>query len=334
MEPLTLNQKKMPQRMSHCVRKMNLTTTTGLRPPAKDKEETLTLRCEQELSKICQELEEKSSIRECKSLSLDPSMPSLGTSVPFLGPSMPLLGPSTPLLGSPSSSSSTPLLGSLSSRLLLVGLCWCFSKWRGKPESRDKLETSSSEEEEDSEAKEDSNSNETFMPWPQQVIGVACVHEGWSKPRENILYSLLVPLRPPPRHTFHLELGNAEEMSARKCCVCMELECSCERERLVGDTLCFLHHTQDELSGKQEPSLLDSLCMGSYLHGEKTAHWFQSLVQAAWWHLPQSCDCCLMVLPSLSSCKIKLTTPCTKTFNIEMRLGVHLGDWDTFLSIE
>ncbi|OXB51686.1 hypothetical protein ASZ78_006275 [Callipepla squamata] len=102
----------------------------------------------------------------------------------------------------------------------------------------------------------------------------------------------------------------------------------------MGDMLCFLHHAQDELSGKQEPSLLHSLCMGSYLHGEKTARWFQCLVQAAWCYLPQLRDCRLTVLPSLSSCKIKLTTPCTKTFNTEMRLGVQLDDLDTFLSIE
>ncbi|OXB58029.1 hypothetical protein ASZ78_012295 [Callipepla squamata] len=121
---------------------------------------------------------------------------------------------------------------------------------------------------------------------------------------------------------------------ARKCCVRVELECSRERERLLGDPLFFLHHAQDELSGKQEPSLLHRLCMFSYLHGKKTARWFQCLVQAAWWHLPQSRDCRLTVLPSLSSCKIKLTTPCTRLFNAEMSLGVQLDDLDTFLSIE
>ncbi|OXB51710.1 hypothetical protein ASZ78_013133 [Callipepla squamata] len=124
-------------------------------------------------------------------------------------------------------------------------------------------------------------------------------------------------------------------MSARKCCVRVELECSCERERLLGDTLCFLHHAQDELSGKQEPSLLHmEPCMGSYLHGEKTARWFQCLVQAACWHLPQWRDCRLTMLPYLSSCNVKLTTPCTRSFNTEMRLGVQLDDSHTFLSIK
>lgn len=95
----------------------------------------------------------------------------------------------------------------------------------------------------------------------------------------------------------------------------------------------FFHHTQDELRGKQEHSLLDSFCRGSFLHREKTTFWSQGQVRAAWWHLPQSCDCRLTVLPSLSSCKIKLTAPSRNTFSIEMMLGVQLN-WDTFPSLE
>lgn len=119
--------------------------------------------------------------------------------------------------------------------------------------------------------------------------------------------------RPPLRHTFHPEPGNTEEMSARKSCLHVELECTCMREQLLGDVLCFPHHAQDKLRGKQEPSLLNSFCRVSYLHREKTTCWFQHQLQAAWWHLPQLCDGCLTALPSLSSCKIKLTTPSRNT---------------------
>lgn len=119
--------------------------------------------------------------------------------------------------------------------------------------------------------------------------------------------------RPPLRHTFHPEPGDTEEMSTRKSCLRVELECTCMREQLLGDMLCFLHHAQDKLRGKQEPSLLNSFCRVSYLHGEKTACWFQHQVQAAWWHLPQLCDGCLTALPSLSSYKIKLTTSSRNT---------------------
>ncbi|XP_031458381.1 inositol 1,4,5-trisphosphate receptor-interacting protein-like 1 [Phasianus colchicus] len=172
-----------------------------------------------------------------------------------------------------------------------------------------------------------------FTPRLQQAIGVSWIYEGWSNPRENLLYRLLVPMRPPPGHTFHPETDDTEKMSARKFCLRVELECTCVREQLLGDMLCFLHHTRDELRRNQEPSLLDSFCRGSYLHREKTTRWFQRQVQAAWWHLPQSYDCCLRVLPSLSSCKIKLTIPSVDTFSIEMMLGVQLNS-DTFLSFK
>lgn len=103
----------------------------------------------------------------------------------------------------------------------------------------------------------------SFKPWLQPVISVTCIYEGWSAHEDNFLYNLIVPLRPPPRHTFHMELGDVEEMSARMSCQCME----------------------------------------------KTTHWFQNRMKAAWKHLPQLHDCCLNVLPSQGSCEIKLVTP-------------------------
>lgn len=61
-------------------------------------------------------------------------------------------------------------------------------------------------------------------------------------------------------HTFHLELDDVEEVPARMSCLHVELECTCAREQLLGDVLCFLHCAQDELRGKQEAGFLDTIC--------------------------------------------------------------------------
>ncbi|NXG94511.1 IPIL1 protein, partial [Stercorarius parasiticus] len=41
----------------------------------------------------------------------------------------------------------------------------------------------------------------------QPAVGVGCVYEGWSAQEDNVIYRLLVPLRPPPGHVFCLEPG-------------------------------------------------------------------------------------------------------------------------------
>ncbi|NXI73010.1 IPIL1 protein, partial [Anseranas semipalmata] len=46
-----------------------------------------------------------------------------------------------------------------------------------------------------------------FMPRLQQAIGVAVSFDGSGPQDEGTLYRLLVPLNPPPGHSFHLELG-------------------------------------------------------------------------------------------------------------------------------
>lgn len=117
-------------------------------------------------------------------------------------------------------------------------------------------------------------------------------------------------------------------------CLRVDLECTCARENLLGDTLCFLHHSQEEMREEQEPSLLYTLYKGSYLHIEKTTRWFQNQVRAAWRHLPLSRNCCLTVLPSCSSSKIKVTTASMHTFSIEMISGMQLDDSHPFLSFE
>ncbi|NXW45903.1 IPIL1 protein, partial [Nyctiprogne leucopyga] len=50
-------------------------------------------------------------------------------------------------------------------------------------------------------------SRKNFKPRLQQAVGVGAVCEGWSAQEDDVLYCLLMPLQPPPRHTFCLELG-------------------------------------------------------------------------------------------------------------------------------
>ncbi|XP_046765000.1 inositol 1,4,5-trisphosphate receptor-interacting protein-like 1 isoform X2 [Gallus gallus] len=175
----------------------------------------------------------------------------------------------------------------------------------------------------------------SFVPRLQPAIGVACVCEGWSAQEDNVIYRLLVPMRAPPGHAFRVELGNPKETpKSKKSCLRVELECMCARERLLGDMLCFLHHTRRELRENQEASLLNTLCRASYLDVRKTTRWFQNRVKAAWNCLPQSRDWGLELVPSDHSCKIKLTPPSKSTFTIEMTLGVQLDESGTFLSFD
>ncbi|POI30389.1 hypothetical protein CIB84_005861 [Bambusicola thoracicus] len=174
----------------------------------------------------------------------------------------------------------------------------------------------------------------SFRPQLQPAIGVACTSEGWSAHEDNIVYRLLVPMRPPPGHTFHVELGDTEETSKGKSCLHVALECMCARERLLGDVLCFLHHTWRELTENQEASLLHTLCTASYLDVQKSTRWFRNRVKEAWQCLPQSHDCCMELLPSDNSCKIRLITPREYTFTIQLTLGVQLDESSTFLSFD
>uniref|UniRef100_A0A8U7M0F7 Mab-21-like HhH/H2TH-like domain-containing protein n=1 Tax=Corvus moneduloides TaxID=1196302 RepID=A0A8U7M0F7_CORMO len=152
----------------------------------------------------------------------------------------------------------------------------------------------------------DSVSN-SFYPVPQEAIGVGSAFEGWSPREQDVVYRLLVPLNPPPGHAFHLELNSAGQMAARTFCVRVELVCMCEREQLGKKLLCFLHHSQEELRRKQKPSLLETLCTGSYLDVEKTSHWFYQLVRCSWLHLPQSYSWHLVFQPCSRSCQFRLS---------------------------
>ncbi|XP_053829649.1 inositol 1,4,5-trisphosphate receptor-interacting protein-like 1 [Vidua macroura] len=169
----------------------------------------------------------------------------------------------------------------------------------------------------------------SFYPVPQQAVGVGSAFEGWSPHAQDVVYHVLVPLSPPPGHAFHLELDTAG-MLQRNFCVRVELLCTCTRERLEEDMLCFLHHPEEELRRKQDPSLLHTLCTGSYLDVEKTVHWFCRCVRVAWLLLPQSRHWRLVLQPCSRSCKFQLSKD-KESFTAEMIFAVQQGDSDIFV---
>ncbi|XP_054683882.1 inositol 1,4,5-trisphosphate receptor-interacting protein-like 1 [Grus americana] len=172
----------------------------------------------------------------------------------------------------------------------------------------------------------------SFFPMLQPGIRVGSTFEGWSPHEDDAVYCLLMPLKPPQGHAFHLEMSTAGDMPAKDSCVRVELECTCAREKLVKNMLCFLHHSEEELRRNQGPSLLRTLCTDSYLDVEKTACWFQNSVRSAWVVLPQSRHYHMKVLPSSRSCKLQLTSASRRTLFVEMIFGVQQGDSDIFLS--
>ncbi|XP_052639724.1 inositol 1,4,5-trisphosphate receptor-interacting protein-like 1 [Harpia harpyja] len=255
--------------------------------------------------------------------------------------------------------------------LLLFRLCWWLRKRSHEVDSSSDEESSSSDREQAEEEDDDSDNDQgrffeeriqwpvqnlardrqvvkdlidnfilvfreilsnSFFPVLQPAIRVGSAFEGWSPREEDIIYRLLVPLKPPPGHAFHLELGNRGVTPAWDSYVRVELVCTCRREQLVGDMLCFLHHPEEELRRDQDPSLLRTLCTGSYLDVQKTARWFDQLVRAAWVVLPQSATWRLTMLPSSRSCKFQVTEGNNKTRIIEMMFGVQQGNSDIFVS--
>ncbi|RLW12266.1 hypothetical protein DV515_00000870 [Chloebia gouldiae] len=169
----------------------------------------------------------------------------------------------------------------------------------------------------------------SFYPVPQQAVGVGSAFEGWSAHAQEAVYRVLVPLSPPPGHAFRLELDTAG-MLQRNFCVRVELLCTCTRERRGEDMLCFLHHPEEELRRRQDPSLLHTLCTGSYLDVEKTVHWFCGFVRVAWLLLPQSRHWRLTLQPCSRSCKFQLSKD-KESFTAEMIFAVRQGDSDIFV---
>ncbi|XP_059704229.1 inositol 1,4,5-trisphosphate receptor-interacting protein-like 1 [Haemorhous mexicanus] len=171
----------------------------------------------------------------------------------------------------------------------------------------------------------------SFYPVLQRAIGVGSAFEGWSPREQDVVYCMLIPMTPPRGHSFHLELDSAGQRQVRNFRVRVQLECTCTREQQAEDMLCFLHHPEEELRRNQDPSLLDTLCTGSYLDVQKTARWFYQLVRAIWPALPQSHNWHLVLLPSTRSCQFKVTNR-EASFRIEVLFGVRRGDSDIFVS--
>ncbi|NXT72929.1 IPIL1 protein, partial [Chaetops frenatus] len=161
-------------------------------------------------------------------------------------------------------------------------------------------------------------------------IGVGSAFESWSPREWDGVYRVLVPLNPPPGHTFHLELKSAGQMAARTFCIRVELVCTCKREQLAEKLLCFLHHSQEELGRKQKRSLLETLCTGSYLDVEKTSRWFYQLVRSSWLQVPQSYSWHLLFQPCSRSCQFCLSKG-KKSLMVEVLFGVRQGDSDIFV---
>ncbi|NXA74021.1 IPIL1 protein, partial [Thryothorus ludovicianus] len=171
----------------------------------------------------------------------------------------------------------------------------------------------------------------SFYPVLQRAIGVGSAFEGWSPREEDVVFQVLIPMAPPRGHSFHLELESAEQRQVRNFRVRVQLECTCTGEQQGEDMLCFLHSPEEELKSNQDPSLLNTLCTGSYLDVQKTARWFYQLVKAIWPALPQSHNWQLVLLPPRRSCEFKVTNG-RQSFRIKMLFGVRRGDSHIFVS--
>ncbi|XP_014810270.1 PREDICTED: inositol 1,4,5-trisphosphate receptor-interacting protein-like 1 [Calidris pugnax] len=178
--------------------------------------------------------------------------------------------------------------------------------------------------------------SESFFPVLQPAIGVGSAFEGWSPRGHDAVYTLLVPLKPPRGHAFHLELGTArdapEKHRVQKHRVRVELVCTCTKDTRVGDMLCFVHQPYEALQRNQDSSLVNELCTGRYLDAQKIARWIQGLVTSAWEELPHSRRYGLRLLPSRRSCKLELTSASGRSLRVEMLFGVQRGHSDLFLS--
>ncbi|XP_074396328.1 inositol 1,4,5-trisphosphate receptor-interacting protein-like 1 [Zonotrichia albicollis] len=171
----------------------------------------------------------------------------------------------------------------------------------------------------------------SFYPVLHGAIGVGSAFEGWSPREQDVVYQVLVPMTPPRGHSFHLELGTAQQRRLRNFHIRVQQECTCTSEQQGENMLCFLHHPEEELRRHQDPSLLHTLCTGSYLDVEKTARWFYQLVRAIWPALPESHRWHLVLLPSRRSCQFKVTNG-RESYRIEMLFGVRQGNSDVFVS--
>ncbi|NXV72889.1 IPIL1 protein, partial [Atlantisia rogersi] len=172
---------------------------------------------------------------------------------------------------------------------------------------------------------------DTYYPVLQTEIGVGSAFEGWSPLKEDTVYRVLIPMKPPIGHAFHLDQSTANGAGARTCRIHVELLCTCLSQK---EMLCFLHDPVEELRRNQEPSLLSTLCTDSHLDVQKTASWFRRLVKDAWCFLHQSSKYDMELLPSSRSCRFLVGKDNEPKLTIEVIFGVQLDDSDIFISSE
>ncbi|KAK2538971.1 hypothetical protein Q9233_001888 [Columba guinea] len=253
--------------------------------------------------------------------------------------------------------------------VLLFGLCWWLRKRSHEPEREEESSGNNVEEEKHGEENNDTNDpgrhfedprqrrvrkrdrdreavknlvqkfidlfnrdvSNTWYPVLENAIEVGSAFEGWSPYEYDIPFCLLVPLKPPRGHIFHLE--PCPSWPARNFRIHVELVCTCEMEQPAAETRCFLHDPEEEQSRKEGPNILDDLCTDSYLDVQKTAEWFKEMVRRCWKDLPESATHRLMPVYSERSCKFRvLTQDWEKRFFVELMFGVQEGDSDLFLS--
>ncbi|KAJ7414059.1 inositol 1,4,5-trisphosphate receptor-interacting protein-like 1 [Willisornis vidua] len=171
-------------------------------------------------------------------------------------------------------------------------------------------------------------SQNTFMPEMHPATGKPGTIEFWRDLGDQILYQLVVLLRPPPGHSFRLKASREMGLTVRCSDIHVVLECTCSK--IMADTLCFVHPTHNNESSR----LVRTLCTDSYLDGEKMTSWVQNLVESAWEHLPQWHNWELRVLPSSGSCRVLLSSPCEVQLCAVLVFAVQQGSPGTFLVLQ
>ncbi|XP_060643728.2 inositol 1,4,5-trisphosphate receptor-interacting protein-like 1 [Anolis sagrei] len=168
------------------------------------------------------------------------------------------------------------------------------------------------------------------LPLMENCIGVGSAFEGWHIQRLSKPFTVLVPLLPPKGHSFQIESSDAEGGPSKHGHILVEMDCVCKRQRLLGDVVCFLHHPDRDLS-EEGAFLLHILCTSSHLDVGKTIRWYQNLVVKAWRNLRERYTLDLTLMPSATTCRLKLAFHSGRSVLVDITLGVQQGDSLVFL---
>ncbi|XP_061854812.1 inositol 1,4,5-trisphosphate receptor-interacting protein-like 1 [Colius striatus] len=250
--------------------------------------------------------------------------------------------------------------------VLLLGLFWWLRKRSHKPDSSGGEDNSSNEREEDEEGDDDPEAvwnldtliaswfklplanltydrrivenmvenffdifrerlENSFFPVLQPFIILDSASEGWNPHKDDTAFRVLVPLKAPYGHVFYLP----EEPHVK-----VMLICTCKRNQMGENMLCFVHDPEDEWRRNKTYSLLTTLCTDLYLDVQETALWFQKLVKSAWEELSLSDLYQMQLESSTRSCKMKLTNASQINLFVEFIFGVQEGDSEIFLTSE